>query len=96
MKVDENGIITSETVIPPIENLLVYPNPAQDYIQFDLPTQSGQVSLELIDLSGRVVLTQKITHQEPIDISFLPKGVYGYRVMGRNGVLIGVGKLVVE
>ncbi len=96
LKVDENGVITGETIIPTYENLLVYPNPAKDFIQFDLPNITQKVSLELIDLSGRVVLAQKINHLEQIDISFLPKAMYGYRVMNRYGELVGMGKLVVE
>ncbi len=96
LKVDENGIITGETSIPLKDEIGCYPNPAKDYIQFDLPKSTNMVSLELIDLSGRVVLAQKINHQAPIDISFLPQGMYMYQVKGQNGALIGVGKVLKE
>jgi len=59
-----------------------------------LPASLQKASLELIDMSGRLVLAQKIAHQEPVDISFLPQGVYGFRVMSQKGDLIGAGKIV--
>ncbi len=96
LKVNADGVLTGETIIPMSDLVACYPNPAKDFIQFDLPNITQKVSLELIDLSGRVVLAQKINHLEQIDISFLPKAMYGYRVMNRYGELVGMGKLVVE
>ncbi len=96
LKVNADGILTGETIIPLKRIVTCYPNPATDYIQFDLPDVYQKARLELIDISGRVVLAQKMNHQELIDISFLPKGMYVYRVVSQQGWLMDVGKLVKE
>ncbi len=96
LKVNEGGVVTGETIIP-IQNLFfVYPNPAKNSIQFDLPNTYSNSYLQLIDISGRIVLVQKIKDYEPINISFLPKGIYGYQILDTTGALLGVGKLVKE
>ncbi len=96
LKVNADGILTGETIIPLKDEICCYPNPAKDYIQFDLPKGTDLANLELIDLSGRVVLAQKINHQAPIDISFLPQGMYMYQVKNKMGALMGVGKVLKE
>ncbi len=97
LKIGPSGVVVGETFISGFENLVtIYPNPAKDYIQFDLPKGTDLANLELIDLSGSVVLAQKINHQAPIDISFLPQGMYMYQVKNKMGALMGVGKVLKE
>ncbi len=61
------------------EQITIYPNPAQSelYIKsnFDVPA-----TFELHDLTGRKVLSQTITSNQPINISYLAKGLYVWQI----------------
>ena len=83
------------TGIQPISNLgkinfRIFPNPATDEIQMSYVTQkTGQLSLEIIDLQGKIlhqemILTQNGTNTATINISQLRRGLNMYRIMGDN------------
>ncbi len=56
--------------------LVVYPNPADDFIQIKLNEQSI-VDAKIIDIKGSIVFFKKnIISDEKIDISELDKGIY--------------------
>lgn len=57
-------------------NLQVYPNPANNLIQFDVPTTDFQVAL--FDLQGRQVLTSKYSNQ--LSVVDLKNGLYMLKV----------------
>jgi len=54
---------------------IFYPNPVREAINFDLPEDEKVVSLEILDLSGKEVLSLWRV-QEQMELSFLPKGEY--------------------
>lgn len=54
----------------------VWPNPATDYLHFDLRTQA---QLVVTDLSGKIVLAQNLD-ANAVDIRALAPGVYFYRI----------------
>jgi uncharacterized delta-60 repeat protein len=57
----------------------VFPNPADDMITIE--TADGNCSVEIIDLSGKTLINQKLnTAQSTIDISLLPAGIYFIRL----------------
>ena len=56
------------------DRLLVYPNPATDEI-----TVKGDGMLEIIDMSGRVVLVRTICGTTQLSLENLPAGVYTLR-----------------
>ncbi len=84
------------TSIPntPLNKLTVYPNPAKDFIVFDLPNGSESATIELYDIQGKMVVQQKLTETKQIAVGHLPKGLYLYRLT--NGETFSTGKLVVE
>ncbi|MCL2042224.1 MAG: T9SS type A sorting domain-containing protein [Bacteroidales bacterium] len=68
--------------------ITVYPNPTSG----ELKVESGEWSVESVDVFdvfGRNVsrLTSHISHPIPIDISFLPSGIYFVRIQTENGVV---------
>lgn len=77
-----------------LNKLTVYPNPAKDFIVFDLPNGSESVIVELYDIQGKKVVQQKLTETRLIAVVQLPKGLYLYRLA--DGETIYSGKLVVE
>lgn len=56
--------------------LTIYPNPSNSFINLNVPTNGV---LELIDLSGRVVLRINHVFNTPVDISGVDKGYYTLR-----------------
>lgn len=58
-------------------NVTVYPNPAKDHIRIALPDdQSATVQVDIIDMTGRVVLKEYVQTGESLTVSQLPKGNY--------------------
>ncbi len=79
----EAGMSVSARDLPPFQPLAIYPNPTADYLTITLPTpvlQSTQpVGLQLTDVAGRVVLTEKVTtgaSEYQVPVVHLPAGLY--------------------
>lgn len=63
----------------------LYPNPAGEKLYVTFEEQHVQAELSVIDLSGKIVLTQSCENQKTeIDISILPKGLYFLRINDRS------------
>jgi hypothetical protein len=90
LKDDTVNIVTAQVEA---EKVRVYPNPAKDYVQFEvhsskfparLRQQAGKFEvgeLRLFDVFGREVARKDITSEQTVlDVSVLPGGVYFYRV----------------
>ncbi|MDT8412604.1 MAG: T9SS type A sorting domain-containing protein, partial [Vicingaceae bacterium] len=76
----------------------VFPNPANDNltISHNLTTKDGAISLEIMDVMGRVLINKTINNaSNQIDISQLSSGLYFYNVL-QNDKMVQSGKLVVE
>jgi len=79
-------------------NTRLYPNPAQDrvMIQLDENYEFNQLEVEVIDLSGRVVVEQRTaTHLSSINLSGLEGGMYIVKVMNQ-GDMIHSAKLMLK
>lgn len=71
----------------PALSVVAYPNPAHDAVVFDV-TATTPVTLQLMDLQGRVVLTQ--TQPQPLfDVSNVAQGLYVYRLITTEGIASG-------
>jgi hypothetical protein len=79
------------TSVPGISerNISVYPNPAREYIVFDLSNVSGSAIVELFDMEGKKVLDQKLPESRQISVSNLRKGLYLYRLSDRGNIYKG-------
>ena len=70
------------TLVPGVgldNTIHVYPNPTEGLLNVDLPATSGSVTLRIIDLYGKVVLTKTNEHNNrnlQIDLSEFAKGTY--------------------
>lgn len=73
-------LVVSILALEDISNdLLVFPNPMQNYLQINLPKQmQGNKAIVITDLSGKVLYKQVHQEDSQIDISVskLPKGMY--------------------
>jgi len=77
--------------------LLVYPNPVQNQVQFEIELQqSERISIEIIDNKGGVVIRKaakdylKGKHQLTMDLSNLADGVFFYKLYTTNQFKSGV------
>jgi len=83
--------INSTYVISNNAMLTVFPNPFQDYIQFEIELEMvDQVSLKIFDSLGRLVKTKEVAeinagnHQIEIDLNDLMDGIYFYQLQTKN------------
>jgi len=74
--------------------LSIFPNPASDYIHIQSSENRENVQIQLVSMSGQVVLSQKVDINKDVSISHLPQGVYGYQVRDLKGRFLGSGTLV--
>ena len=75
----------------PVASMNVYPNPASNYFQLELPAgwEGKNIKLELYDMSGKLtksIVKNKISRTETIDVNGLQAGVYVIRA-GNGGQL---------
>jgi hypothetical protein len=75
--------------------LNVFPNPSQNEIQYRFNSAAeGNVSIEIIDALGKVVysehanVTKGLNTSEPVNIGYLPRGVYFMKVKPLNSEII--------
>lgn len=80
--ISSDEVITSKTEPISETGIVLYPNPANNYIQIrEMGIESGQVTI--INQNGIVVLEKDLTlTDEKMDISNLPKGQYQITVQG--------------
>lgn len=67
-------------------SMSVYPNPAQSIVQLNIENMSvDNLSYQLFDVSGQVLLTEKITGQlSPIALENMASGMYVLQVLNNN------------
>ena len=79
-------------------SLKVYPMPATDFINIEItPTDTGQLILELYNISGVKVLNKLAVNQPimQVNISDIPSGIYLLKVLlPNNNQLFGVEKII--
>jgi hypothetical protein len=77
----------------PRPRLSIFPNPADRTLYVDLPAdlQQGTVQLELLDVAGRVVRTQRLhsTTRATVDLGDLPEGLYSLKATTQSQVVSG-------
>lgn len=82
------------TVVDPLsvseyaaDEIRVYPNPVQDFIQFDgLETLDDSPTITIFDVQGKVVKQALLLGERRIDLSEFSSGVYTYQIVTDRGV----------
>ncbi len=69
-----------------ISTVLVYPNPASDKIYYTGFSKNSMAFI--IDLSGKVILSQKVNKGEALNISVLPRGIYFLKVVSGKKMIL--------
>jgi Secretion system C-terminal sorting domain len=80
-----NGFCLSSTEPTDLQtNILILPNPAADQITIQGDVQTMQ-SIQISDISGRIMLEKVIQNEPSINVASLASGVYICKLQGMNG-----------
>ena len=77
---------------PSKEEIIIYPNPAKDYITFRSFNQN-EYNLIVFDCNSKVVLQQKFIESITVETSKFTSGIYYYEVSNSNDT-INKGKFI--
>ncbi len=69
-----NLLATDEVKQNPLESVKIYPNPAKEYLQIELPKTVNNFNLELSDMSGRLILNRE--NETQVNVSDVADGAY--------------------
>lgn len=76
-------------------NFTMYPNPSEDMISFQLPSDTNKAQVTIFDYLGKSLLKQNIsTLNKNLDVSNLSSGIYFVRIQTDSKV--GTKKLIVR
>ena len=78
--------------VPEKNALLLFPNPAQDNLQIQLPATfaNKKISITITDYTGRIVLQKNLKAENDLQnliIETLSKGIYQVSVSSENQIL---------
>lgn len=92
----ENPPVTSINDLNSVSNLNLYPNPASNQLTLTLPEGHTHATLNIVSISGSVVLTQNIAAKSAtIDVQGIAPGIYTVTAQLENGSMV-TGKLTIE
>jgi hypothetical protein len=72
----------------------IYPNPAKEFVVFDVAIVGESATVQLYNVDGKKVLEQKLTDNKQVSTGDLPKGLYMYKL--NNKGYSYTGKLIIE
>jgi hypothetical protein len=104
LKITADGCIdtlcTTTSLLDQISNLnnsvKVYPNPARGYLIVDVDAESNDRYAELYDLHGRMIAHNSLRAGQNVVLLDAIPGIYVWRVLKKNGQLIGSGKFIIQ
>lgn len=70
----------------------VYPNPSSDFIFIETDCNRS-MSIELINCTGQIMMTENVADKKQLDISMLKAGIYILKIKSNNRIL-GINKIV--
>jgi hypothetical protein len=77
-----------------LHQLIVYPNPADDYCIINTDYQSTQI--RLIDMSGRVVFAQSFNQNNQLHLSHIPAGTYQLLISKNESTLKQIPLIIIH
>ena len=68
--------------------MLLYPNPAKNFIIIDIPGATGVYTVFVYDYAGRMKINAELTRNE-LTISGLDDGLYYLKIRAQNSIYSG-------
>lgn len=87
-------IATTGMSMTDMKGVLVFPNPASDFVSIVLPNNEDKGKMTFYDISGKIVKELLVSQSQKIPIDDLSKGLYLYSVVLPDGTIHG--KLIVQ
>lgn len=88
-------LTSSVAVKKQIKELNIYPNPASNFVNFEIDgLENGNVIINSI--TGQEVVNTTINNSKQVDVSNLNNGVYIYTVRNSNGEVVKTNKLIIR
>jgi hypothetical protein len=85
MQVDIETDFTSSTLDPVLQEIEVYPNPSNGRFQIKLPNHLIQVSLDIFDVTGKLIISKPSISQTD-EIILDKNGLYQMRFVSGNNI----------
>jgi len=82
----ENGLVGIQNLAPIA--LTVYPNPATDYISFELKDTKKQYTVQFFSATGALLFVKEVSNNQRVRISHLSSGMYYYIIKVANFIKI--------
>lgn len=97
-----SSIVNNSPAATNLKGFVVYPNPTKNnvMVSFETSTTTKSVSIQLVDMSGKVVRVQKEQNnngtkiQSTINVSSLPSGTYNVILVDEKGKKLGTSKFI--
>lgn len=83
LKMGEENLNSEEYII---EKKILYPNPVDNEITI-VGTANFEYDYFIIDISGKLMQTGRVLHNQPFDVSKLQKGVYFIKIISDRNVV---------
>jgi hypothetical protein len=84
---DEEELETELKTESPSIELSIYPNPVANELHVTLPTVNPMDQLILINNNGQQVIQQSAMHNNSLNVSHLPQGIYYLRIPRDNEII---------
>ncbi len=71
------------------DNIRIYPNPTSGNLMIDLGQQLSEISVEINDINGRVIRTEKFYNRRLIEMSLNePAGIYFIKLVSDHNMAV--------
>jgi hypothetical protein len=84
-----NEIIQEAIERNTLENLRIYPNPAENYIRVQLPNPVVPAKLEFFNMNGKKMLSVTVFQDEQVALNNFTPGIYTFRIIQQQKIFSG-------
>jgi len=74
---NENGLLSTSDYSELMNDIVLYPNPANDFITLNMPVGLHNATVNIFDIQGKKIKTYSINNnRNRLDVSAFPSGIY--------------------
>ncbi len=87
IEIKASGSVSTES-IPLQQEIAIYPNPADEIVHLDIPSQTGRPDIRIFDFAGRMIqpeVAEAVPGKWTINATNLVPGIYLIRVISAGG-----------
>lgn len=95
-KIGVKEVVISNIDASDHHSILIYPNPANDFISVKLPEGTARSAIQLFDITGKIVLSSEVSSQNTrIDVGDIEAGIY-FAKIGATGINAEIHKVIIQ